>query len=846
MKFFQSLVRRLILGLATGFPLLTAAAQLSTPIYFDAAPTAQSRDGAVSLTPADTYDPARGYGWSTAPAESFSYPRFGGVRSPALVDGVVGPSFTLRLDLATGRWAVLAFLDDGWRNAHTTVIEADGRRIAHNPREFGLESEPSEPPLNRLRVAQFTLDAASDPVELRFSHEAPGARLLALQLVPLGWAESDLTRWFHRQFVEAGAHDSKAPLEALHVELGLHSRKPEVAAFATYWRAQIDLLAEAERWHKGAGWDWFSALTRSSMFVRYKIAVALLDPLVEHSDGDAFPLRDRAQWLRARLLYALWQEQHIEGDWTAFQTDIAELRHRHPQDKLVAMYAGEKVPASGAPLALTFQPGAPGWSTAQLEALARMRDIAHYWVDERQIPNGEFGGKTDDDVELLRWWSPLLLTGDAKAREGFRKLAEGVWNSPRMNLGYSREARDVEHSSEFVSDTVPLLALVSRDPVWIGRLGWSYRHMRDLWTGRNDHGDLHFKSAWIGATEILLEPPRNRDLGMNTRAAKAVRYHAWLTGDKEATQLLHDWSLSWAKAADGTDKGKPRGLFPASIRWPDATFNGDEAAWHTANMFWRYFEWSGQGDFYDQLLFSWLGTRNPQLLEPMDATLTLLEKHRDAASRRNQPAGSPGWAAGLLFEKSGFWNAVAQWRFETSDKRHDDLLKDFGPPYLVYRLTGNTAGLATGLKTTLLDVLRYNRPMLTSEVLFTDRVYVSHDEGNIDGADLLAAMLTGCHASDGVSPYFHVAWDQVPSSFTALVSSTGADHVTAEIFLHQTETGKVTARFFRVTPGEYRLTVATNGKFLTERIERVTGPDHRATFAVPGGKLATMNLTRMP
>lgn len=163
-------------------------------------------------------------------------------------------------------------------------------------------------------------------------------------------------------------------------------------------------------------------------------------------------------------------------------------------------------------------PGAPTWSTAQFEALQRLRQVAPFWIDQRQIPNGELGGKPDDDVETLRWWPALMFSGDRQAIAAFGRMAEGAWFSRHLHRGYSRVPRDVEHSSEFVADTVPMMAFLTRSEEWIDRLAWSHGHRRDLWTGCNAHGDLQFKSAWIGATEIVSTPPRNRDLAMNARA----------------------------------------------------------------------------------------------------------------------------------------------------------------------------------------------------------------------------------------------------------------------------------------------------------------------------------------
>ena len=821
---------------------IARAAPLTAPIYLDAAPKLSTPVAAAMLTPHDSFDAPRGFGWTVAPTETFAHPEFGGVRTAPLLDGVAGADFTLRLDLRAGRWTLLVLLDDGFRDAHSVAIDINGRPARHNPRVFGVEAEPDAGAINRFRVAQFVI-SANGPVDVRFRQPAPhGARLLALHALPMDWSENAMTRWFGRQIADAGRHDFGASLDVLRSQLGQFAAKPDLAACCAYWKTELDLLAEAERLHRLGGWDDVSLQTRSSMFTRYKIAVSLLDPLVEHPDGEGFPLRDRALWLRARLLYWLWLEQHMVADSEALAADLAVLRKKFPDDALIAMYAGEKIATPGAGALSAPHPNAPAWSAAQLEALQRLRDVAHYWVDQRQIPNGEFGGKTDDDVELLRWWPVLMFSGDRKAREGFRKLGDGVWFSPRMHEGYSKVARDVEHSSEFVADTVPLLALVTLDPEWISRLGYSYRYMRELWTGRNARGELAFKSAWLGATEILVEAPRNRDVSMNARAAKAVRYHAWLTGDAAASRLLHDWSLMWANAAARTDKGKPRGLFPASIRWPDGAVNGDEPSWHESKMFWDYYDWTGDGRLYDQLLFSWLDTHDAKLLEPLTDTLALLEKHVPSNDSNTGAAGSAAAAVARLMRSGEFWNVVTQWRLETNDARFDVFLRQHGPAYLRYRLTGDSAPMAETIESSLLSVLRFNRPMRTTEVLFTDRVFVSRREGGPDGADLLAAMLTGCHTAQGMSPYYHVAWEEAPAAFTALVTSTGSDHVAADLFIHHGGESHVAASFLRLPPGDYRVSARMAGRRLIDRTERITGRGQRVRLDIPGGAVVSIRV----
>jgi hypothetical protein len=822
---------------------LAAPPPLASPLYLDATTDATTqREGAVALRPGDAFDAARGYGWSRPPAGGFGETSWSGVRSPALCDGVSGRDFTLQVDLAPGRWTALVFLDDGYLDAHLVQLELNGRVMPHNPREFGLEEEPAKPPINRYRVAALAFDLRG-PTTLRFSRDADhGVRLLAVHLLPAPAAGSDAARWFTRQLQEVGRHGSHASLDALRRELRTQAGEPAQTAFGTYWGTHLDLLDEAERWHRAAGWDWFSLQTRSSMFTRYKIAVSLLDPLVEHPEGAAFLLRDRALWLRARLLYWIWVEQHLPKDKAAFDRDIAELRQRHPGDSLIAMYAGEKIDLPDPWDNYAAPANAPAWSTAQFEALQRLRHVAHYWIDERQIPNGELGGKPDDDVETLRWWPTLMFSGDRKVTAAFGRLAEGVWFSRRIHRGYARDPRDVEHSAEFVADTVPMMAFVTRSEEWIARLAWSHEHMRNLWTGRNAHGDLQFKSAWFGATEIVSTPPRNRDVAMNARATKAVRWLAWLRHDRAATDLLHAWSTTWAKAALRSDKGKPAGLFPASLRWPDAAFNGDETSWHQANMFWHYFDWRADGMLYDELLCSWLRTRDESLLAPMHASIALMQTWAGRADRATAPAGSAGWAADQLLKSADFWGVVAQWRLETGDPRFDPFLKQHAPPYLRFRLGGGPQAMADGITRSMLEHLRYNTPMRTTEVLFTDRIHVARDIDNWDGTDLVVAMLTGNHVSNGMSPYYHVAWESAPATFTALVTAAGANALAADIFLHQPDAAPVTARCFRLTPGHYRLTLRAGDRVLLDRRETV-GADHRATFTVPGAALVRIMLT---
>src|SRR5690606_25070084 len=125
------------------------------------------------------------------------------------------------------------------------------------------------------------------------------------------------------------------------------------------------------------------------------------------------------------------------------------LRALHPDDQILAMYAGEKVDLPDECDCLETDASAPAWSVTQREALCRLRQICHWWVNERQAENGELGGKFGDDVEILRWWAALVLSGDNTAIRGWQRLADGVWQSKYVKEGYASQLEDVEHAAEF-------------------------------------------------------------------------------------------------------------------------------------------------------------------------------------------------------------------------------------------------------------------------------------------------------------------------------------------------------------------------------------------------------------
>jgi hypothetical protein len=800
--------------------------------------------GAIRLAPPSSYTRERGYGWTDGLLQPYSRPELKQSRSPWTIDGVVAREIGFRADLPPGAWWLTLWVEAGQEDASTLsgVIGAEPWRPAWQ--SFLPPAEPRPQLQKTFRLLHARVEVEEAGLSFRLVGGQDLVRLLAFSLWPDPVPHSERDRKVLAALGDAGRYGAHDDPEALRARLAARFARDPADAFAGYWSEQLGLLALAEEYVRMGGWRWASARTGLGIFDRFHQAVMILDGLLDRPDREGHPHFERALWQRGRVLYWLARERHGRDEEAGARRDLASLLARHPDDPLLAMYNGRRIHQPDRCDALPASPEAPAWSVAQREALCRLGEVAHYWVERRQAADGEFGGKLDDDVELLRWWPPLLLAGDPVALKGWKRLADGVWRSEWIEDGYDKRVLDVEHGSELIADTAPGLAVFTDEPECLDRLRPSARHFEQLWTALTASGRRFFRSAWFSSREVDVRPPRDRDVEMNTRAVKAARYLAWKTREPTLIRTLHEWARAWVDAALRTDKGKPLGLIPASVRFTDEAINGDEPTWHRANMFWDYYDWRGGAMMLDHQLFVYTLTGDGELLRPLLAALDLVRRyeasHADADGAAPPAAGSPEWAAAVLARSDAFWSVVEQWRLLTGDTRYDDLLARRGTPYLRYRLTGREEHLMEGLAS-MLETVRYNAPLRTSEALHTDRVYVAPEK--TVGADHIKAMLTGDGTLHSPSPYYAVTWEDTDPSFTCLVSDARVDRLAVRVFSHALTERRVRMRNWQLAPGSYLLELRARGAQTREQIE-LGMPGERVMLRLPPRTLLEVALER--
>jgi hypothetical protein len=180
---------------------------------------------------------------------------------------------------------------------------------------------------------------------------------------------------------------------------------------------------------------------------------------------------------------------------------LEEARKAFPENRIIRMYLGEPIPWPAAEEAV---PEAPEWANLQREGLEKLAGVIHWWASERQLEDGQFGGGWGDDVEMWRWWIPVMIAfDDPRAAAAQERISDGIFRKPHLKDGFTSRVTDVEHSNEDTTDTIlPMMHLKPDDEVWKKRAVRLAELARERWTGRNQRGFLQFRSIYFSVDKV--------------------------------------------------------------------------------------------------------------------------------------------------------------------------------------------------------------------------------------------------------------------------------------------------------------------------------------------------------
>ena len=481
----------------------------------------------------------------------------------------------------------------------------------------------------------------------------------------------------------------------------------------------------------------------------------------------------------------------------------------YPENSAVQLYLGEPQPWPQP----TLPENAPLWAQHQHQALLSLSEVIDYWITERQAEDGQFGGGWGDDVEMWRWWAPVLLGYDTpELAAAQRLLAEGIFELERLSQGYTSMVIDVEHGSEDSADSLtPMLQLFPEEPIWRQRAQRLIALMSELWTAENDVGDRHFRSSYFSATELSDSPDKACDTPYHTRVIQPALLLWQQDPSVDVTPILQ-WLQGWNAASFRSANGKAAGIPPAAIAFPSGDPVGEqwwEPGCHYSPATFSYpraFSMLGRA-----MLLASVQTGEAEYLELIEhLAQRIAEVEADAAADR-----SPGSEAWAVEEIRGKVVAVLkkQWLL-TGESANDELLYARGGGLVQARMGGEDS-YDEELERTA-QALSWNRSAYTSEVRFTDRVLKFHSRyWNAVAAEplpsvsteLLYNMISGDLGDATILPLPAVRWGFSPRELRVKVLQATDQQLHVELYNAHSEARTGSLQLLRIAPGsaEYQL-----------------------------------------
>jgi len=611
------------------------------------------------------------------------------------------------------------------------------------------------------------------------------------------------------------------------------------------------LIKQINRWLHDRRLDYFGRETSRTKDFQFGLSEnSLLEPLTWLYRGRMltwFALESGGVWKQPR------RKAEFLGKARRFYEKYAET---FPKNKIVKMYLGEPIPNPK-----TYEPvlGAPDWAIYQREGLERIADIIEWWIDNRMRENGEYGGGWGDDCEMWRFWVPILIGfDDPKISRAQAKFSQALMSQSHMKLGYTTRMSDVEHTAEDSADVItPMMHLDPDNPLWKQRALKFAEFMETLWTGKNKRGFLQFKSTYFTAERVDSNPQRACDTVYHPRAVQPTLLYWQRTGDENLTRLFSAWMDTWVDAAARSERGKPAGIVPSAIHWPDGRVGGAGPDWwdpRNHGEYTLYLYPSALSMLNHTFLLTHHMTGKDTYLEPIRSQARIRLNYLKHPPKQSPPPGSEAWCASRL---GGITGVLTKYKFLTGSTEFDELLSREMSPYMRYRLQNEMKSLVLSLEQNA-RTLRMNFPGYTSEVRYTDRVLRfptlfggGLTEKSIPGirspnTSLLYSTATGDPGGAGYFPLNAVRWLTPPRNLAALVIKSGNQNFAAQLFHFGTKPRPMAAELYVLKPGNYEmiLSVMNNekSKIIVKKNIKIKGPRTRISFELPAQKLCTMQI----
>lgn len=221
------------------------------------------------------------------------------------------------------------------------------------------------------------------------------------------------------------------------------------------------------------------------------------------------------RFTQARDNYAMLIEEHTNNPklnlYNRFAADITDVFRVNPNHWLAQTYWYDSSRAHPKPAFTQPVPpdGVPLWAFRQVEQLKNLKHFVTWYIDHRQIENGEFGGGLSDDGDLTNVWPATALMGcePEKIKESLSKEMEAFYQQGLFTNGLPTIQTDELHTyEEGIQVLGQTLLLDYGNPKQIERAMETSRAIIKI-TGINSAGHRHIRSSYYSGTKIAEDEP---------------------------------------------------------------------------------------------------------------------------------------------------------------------------------------------------------------------------------------------------------------------------------------------------------------------------------------------------
>lgn len=272
------------------------------------------------------------------------------------------------------------------------------------------------------------------------------------------------------------------------------------------------------------------------------------------ADAKAEHLEDRFTQVRDVYAHLVEEQPGLPqfDMYNRFMADITDLLRIDPKHQLGQFYYYDKmVLCTKYGNNIEYTPdyklpeppaGVPDWAFQQIEYLKHYKYLINWWIDNRQIENGEFGGGLSDDGDYTSMWPGLAEMGcdPDKIRASLDACTDAFYAQGMFTNGLPSIQADELHSAEegLISLSQCLTALYS-SPKYLERAMETARSLNWI-TGINKAGHRHIRSTYYNGSRMAQEEPWGSQQSLSYLALSAAWYLPRYNGNQKVLQILDE------------------------------------------------------------------------------------------------------------------------------------------------------------------------------------------------------------------------------------------------------------------------------------------------------------------